>query len=89
MLEKDLSTLPGNNYEFTQPIQMRFNELISGVRSDLDIKVFGDDLDTLVSSATEILAVFKKINGVSDAHLEQVDDVPIFTVNLRRDEVWM
>ncbi|MFT6284351.1 MAG: cobalt-zinc-cadmium resistance protein CzcA [Arenicella sp.] len=80
-LEKDLSTLPGNNYEFTQPIQMRFNELISGVRADLGIKLFGDDLDTLVSSASEILTVLQTIDGVSDARLEQVDDIPIFTVN--------
>jgi cobalt-zinc-cadmium resistance protein CzcA len=81
ILEKDLSALPGNNYEFTQPIQMRFNELISGVRADLGIKLFGDNLDTLVSSASEILAVLQTINGVADARLEQVDDVPIFTVN--------
>ncbi|MFT4807909.1 MAG: cobalt-zinc-cadmium resistance protein CzcA [Paraglaciecola sp.] len=81
ILEKDLSALPGNNYEFTQPIQMRFNELISGVRADLGIKLFGDNLDTLVSSASEIWAVLQTINGVADARLEQVDDVPIFTVN--------
>jgi len=81
MLEKDLTKLPGNNYEFTQPIQMRFNELISGVRSDLGIKLFGDDLDTLVASASEILTVLQTIDGVSDARLEQVDAVPIFTIN--------
>jgi cobalt-zinc-cadmium resistance protein CzcA len=81
MLEEDLTTLPGNNYEFTQPIQMRFNELISGVRADLGIKIFGDDLDTLVSSASKILVVLNTIDGVADARLEQVDDVPIFTVN--------
>lgn len=81
MLEEDLAALPGNNYEFTQPIQMRFNELISGVRADLGIKIFGDDLDTLVSSASNILAVLQTIDGVADARLEQVDDVPIFTVN--------
>jgi cobalt-zinc-cadmium resistance protein CzcA len=81
MLEKDLTKLPGNNYEFTQPIQMRFNELISGVRSDLGIKLFGDNLDTLVTSASEILTVLQTIDGVSDARLEQVDAVPIFTIN--------
>jgi len=48
-IEKRVEQIPGNNYEFTQPIQMRFNELISGVRSDLGIKIFGDDLDTLLS----------------------------------------
>ena len=80
-LEQELSDVPGNNYEFTQPIQMRFNELISGVRADLGIKIFGDDLDTLVTSANQILQVLQTIEGVADARLEQVDDVPIFTIN--------
>lgn len=81
MLEQDLQSVAGNNYEFTQPIQMRFNELISGVRSDLGIKVFGDDLDTLVASANNILRVLQTIDGVADARLEQVDDIPLFTIN--------
>ncbi|GBL02894.1 efflux RND transporter permease subunit [Glaciecola sp. KUL10] len=81
MLEQDLQGVAGNNYEFTQPIQMRFNELISGVRSDLGIKVFGDDLDTLVASANDILSVLQSIDGVADARLEQVDDIPLFTIN--------
>ena len=80
-LEASLKTLPGNNYEFTQPIQMRFNELISGVRADLGIKLFGDDLDTLYSSASDILQVINRIDGVADARIEQVDAVPIFTVD--------
>jgi cobalt-zinc-cadmium resistance protein CzcA len=81
MLEQELQGVAGNNYEFTQPIQMRFNELISGVRSDLGIKVFGDDLDTLVASANDILSVLQSIDGVADARLEQVDDIPLFTIN--------
>jgi len=80
-LEQELQGVAGNNYEFTQPIQMRFNELISGVRSDLGIKVFGDDLETLVASANDILSVLQSINGVADARLEQVDDIPLFTIN--------
>ena len=80
-LERDLQAVTGNNYEFTQPIQMRFNELISGVRADLGIKVFGDDLTTLVTSANDILTVLQSIDGVADARLEQVDDIPIFTIN--------
>tara|TARA_R100000687_G_scaffold83704_1_gene89548 strand:+ start:41103 stop:44165 length:3063 start_codon:yes stop_codon:yes gene_type:complete len=80
-LEQDLQAVTGNNYEFTQPIQMRFNELISGVRADLGIKVFGDDLTALVASANEILSVLQSIDGVADARLEQVDDIPIFTIN--------
>ncbi|MGJ8680421.1 efflux RND transporter permease subunit [Paraglaciecola sp.] len=80
-LGRDLQAVTGNNYEFTQPIQMRFNELISGVRADLGIKVFGDDLTTLVASANDILTVLQSIDGVADARLEQVDDIPIFTIN--------
>jgi len=80
-LEQELQGVAGNNYEFTQPIQMRFNELISGVRTDLGIKIFGDDLNTLVSSANDILKVLQSIEGVADARLEQVDDIPLFTIN--------
>jgi cobalt-zinc-cadmium resistance protein CzcA len=81
LLEQELQAVKGNNYEFTQPIQMRFNELISGVRADLGIKVIGDDLTVLVDSAKDILKVLQSIEGVADARLEQVDDIPIFTVN--------
>jgi cobalt-zinc-cadmium resistance protein CzcA len=81
ILEQDLQKVKGNNYEFTQPIQMRFNELISGVRADLGIKVIGDDLTLLVDSAQKILSVLQSVEGVADARLEQVDDIPIFTIN--------
>lgn len=60
-IETAVKQLPGNNYEFTQPILMRFNELISGVRADLGIKVFGDDLNQLVSSAEEVLEVLESM----------------------------
>jgi len=85
--EEDLFTLPGNNYEFTQPIQMRFNELISGVRADLGIKLFGDDLDTLFASASDILAAISTIEGADDARLEQVEGIPIFTVTPKPDQL--
>ena len=85
--EEDLFALPGNNYEFTQPIQMRFNELISGVRADLGIKIFGDDLDTLFVSASEILSVISTIEGADDARLEQVEGIPIFTVTPKPDQL--
>ncbi|GAP76549.1 Cobalt-zinc-cadmium resistance protein CzcA [Pseudoalteromonas sp. SW0106-04] len=85
--EEDLFTLPGNNYEFTQPIQMRFNELISGVRADLGIKLFGDDLDTLFASASDILSVISTIEGADDARLEQVEGIPIFTVTPKPNQL--
>ena len=62
-MEKRAAEVPGNNYEFTQPIQMRFNELISGVRSDLGVKIFGDDLDTLLSVAAKVQSVVQARAG--------------------------
>ncbi len=79
-MEESLEELPGNNYEFTQPIQMRFNELISGVRADLGIKVFGDDLDQLVVTANQIHQVLSKVPGAADARVEQVTGLPTLSV---------
>lgn len=79
-MELALKELPGNNYEFTQPIQMRFNELISGVRADVGIKVFGDDLDQLLKTANDILAVVRSTSGAADARVEQVDGLPTLSV---------
>ena len=75
-----IETLPGNNYEFTQPIQMRTNELISGVRADVAIKVFGDDLETLVRVARRIETATKSIPGAADVKTEQVTGLPMLTV---------
>jgi heavy metal efflux system protein len=86
-IEAAVRELPGNNYEFTQPIQMRFNELISGVRSDLGIKVIGDDLDQLQKSAAEILAVLEKIPGAADARMEQVTGLPVLTITPKRAQL--
>ena len=79
-MEAVAKTIPGNNYEFTQPIQMRFNELISGVRSDLAVKVYGDDLDTLVELAKKIEAVVTKVPGAADARVEQATGLPLLSV---------
>lgn len=79
-LESAVRKLPGNNYEFTQPIQMRFNELISGVRADLGIKVFGDDLEQLLASAEEIREVLESIEGVADPQLEQITGLPLLSI---------
>jgi cobalt-zinc-cadmium resistance protein CzcA len=76
--------VPGNNYEFTQPIQMRFNELISGVRSDLAVKVYGDDLHVLNQQAERIEAVIGKVSGASDVRTEQTTGLPIMSITPRR-----
>ena len=79
-MEDVLSRVPGNNYEFTQPIQMRFNELISGVRSDLGVKIFGDDLDELNRLGGDVLRVLQAIPGAADTRLEQLSGLPMMTV---------
>lgn len=84
-LEEKLQTLMGNQYEFTQPIQMRFNELISGVRSDVGIKVFGDNMDTLKQTADIIAALVREVPGASDVKVEQVSGLPVMSVDLNRD----
>ncbi|MGB0637382.1 MAG: efflux RND transporter permease subunit [Gammaproteobacteria bacterium] len=83
-METALEELPGNNYEFTQPIQMRFSELISGVRADLGIKVFGDDLDQLVLTANDILKAINQVPGAADARVEQVTGLPTLSVIPKR-----
>jgi cobalt-zinc-cadmium resistance protein CzcA len=83
-MEAAVSTLPGNRYEFTQPIEMRFNELISGVRTDLAIKVFGDDLTTLQTAAENILAIIQRIPGVADPAVEPITGLPLLSVVPKR-----
>lgn len=79
-MEQALEKLPGNNYEFTQPIQMRFNELISGVRSDLAVKLYGDDLEVLLKTAQEIEAAVKKVDGAADVRMEQTSGLPTLSI---------
>ena len=83
-MEDAVTQLPGNNYEFTQPIEMRFNELISGVRADLGIKVFGDNLDQLLASANDVLEVVESMEGAADTRVEQVTGLPMLSVHPRR-----
>ncbi len=83
-MEKRVAEIAGNNYEFTQPIQMRFNELISGVRSDLGVKIFGDDLDTLLAVATKVQSVVQGVPGAADVRTEQVAGLPMLTVKPNR-----
>jgi len=83
-IEKIAGDVPGNNYEFTQPIQMRFNELISGVRADVGVKIFGDDLDTLLQVAGRVQAVLQGVPGAADVKTEQTSGLPMMTVKLNR-----
>lgn len=83
-IEEIVEKVPGNNYEFTQPIEMRFNELISGVRADVGIKVFGDDLKQLLASAQAIETLVGDIEGAADVRVEQVDGLPMLSVLPKR-----
>ena len=86
-MEEALEEIPGATTEFSQPIQMRFNELMTGVRSDVAIKIFGEDIDMLVSKGDEVLELIKGIDGVSDAKAERVSGLPQITVRYNKDKL--
>ncbi len=86
-LEEKMAQVPGSKYEVIQPIEMRFNELIAGVRSDVAVKVFGDDLDTLLSIAEDIEHALVKVAGASDVKVEQVTGLPVLTLELDRSSM--
>ena len=84
-MQAAVEAIPGNNYEFTQPIQMRFNELISGVRSDVAVKIYGDDLDILLETAERVEAAASSVAGAQDLKTEQVTGLPVLSVVPDRD----
>ncbi len=79
-LEEAVNTIPGNRYEFLQPIQMRFNELLAGVRAELAIKVFGDDFDQLSEIGSSVESAISNVAGVADVQVEQIKGLPMLTV---------
>ncbi|MFT4255112.1 MAG: CusA/CzcA family heavy metal efflux RND transporter, partial [Caulobacter sp.] len=79
-LQALVAKVPGNNYEFTQPIQMRFNELLSGVRADVAVKVYGDDLDQLLEIGKQIGGVVEGVEGAADVGVEQVTGLPVLQI---------
>ncbi len=86
-IEVAVKKVPGNNYEFTQPIQMRFNELISGVRSDVAVKLYGDDFAVMEKTAANILQVLQGIDGAADAKVEQTSGLPFLEIRLDRPAI--
>jgi len=84
-MQAAVNQIPGNNYEFTQPIQMRFNELLSGVRADLAVKVFGDDLDALLATGGEIENIVASIPGAADVKVEQITGLPVLQITPDRN----
>ena len=85
-LQAAAELVPGSNYELSQPIQLRFNELISGVRSDVAVKIFGDDMDVLNSTAAEVAETLGGIDGASEVKAEQTTGLPVLTVAIDRDK---
>lgn len=85
--KKALTAIPGLDYEFTQPIEMRFNELITGVRADLAIKVVGEDLDVLLHTAEEIETAIQGVEGAADIILEKVDGLPQMKIEYDRAKI--
>jgi len=86
-IQEEVMKLPGNNYEFTQPIQMRFNELISGVRGDVAVKVFGEEFEKILPVANSISRILKDIPGAADVKVEQVTGLPTLDIDIDREEI--
>lgn len=85
MIQGQVNKIPGQNYEFTQPIEMRFNELISGVRTDLAVKIYGDDFDVMQKTADDVAAILKEIPGSADVKIAQTKGLPVLAVNVDRE----
>lgn len=86
-LRQLVEQIPGNKYEFTQPIEMRFNELIAGVRTDVAVRVYGDDLDTLAEVGEQVAAVLAAVPGAEDARMEQATGLPLLSIEPQRDHL--
>ncbi|MDB5653241.1 MAG: CusA/CzcA family heavy metal efflux transporter, partial [Tardiphaga sp.] len=86
-IEAAVEQLPGNQYEFTQPIQMRFNELIAGVRGDLAVKIFGDEFEPLLETANKVAAILRATPGAVDVKVEQADGLSILDIAVDKTEI--
>ena len=85
-VQEAVERIPGNNYEFSQPIQLRFNELISGVRSDVAVKIFGDDMAVLEKNAQAVAGMLQQIPGATEVKVEQTTGLPMLTVHIDREK---
>lgn len=87
LLRKTVAAVPGNNYEFTQPIEMRFNELIAGVRSDVALRIYGDDLTELARLAEQAAALLATVPGAIDVRMEQATGLPMLSIEPDREHL--
>lgn len=86
-LQSKIQQVPGQGYNFSQPIELRFAEIVSGVKADVGIKVFGENLGELKAKADEIASLMQDIPGATDIEVEQVDDVPVFQIDIDREAI--
>jgi cobalt-zinc-cadmium resistance protein CzcA len=86
-IQKAVNNLPGNNYEFTQPIQMRFNELLAGVRGDLAVKVFGEEFEPMLRAANQIAGILRGLQGAADVRVEQATGLPFLEIKVNKAEI--
>lgn len=87
LIEKDLRDIPGHKLSFSQPIELRINEMLTGVRTDVAVKVFGDDLETLVAKAQEIERILNTVPGAADVAVEQVTGQPVLAISVKQAEL--
>jgi len=85
-IQEEAEKYAGNSYEFSQPIQLRFNELISGVRSDVAVKIYGDDMDVLTKTGQQIAQALQQVSGAAEVKVEQTDGLPMLTVQIDREK---
>jgi cobalt-zinc-cadmium resistance protein CzcA len=85
-VEQEAARHPGNGYELSQPIQLRFNELISGVRSDVAVKIYGDDMEVLANSGQQVARVLQRVPGAAEVKVEQTAGLPVLTVTADREK---
>lgn len=86
-IQAAVERLPGNNYEFTQPIQMRFNELLAGVRGDVAVKVFGDEFEPMIAAANQIASILRGLEGAADVRVEQATGLPFLEIAVDKSEI--
>ncbi|MGC1860964.1 MAG: CusA/CzcA family heavy metal efflux RND transporter [Methylocystis sp.] len=87
LIQERVEQLPGNVYEFSQPIQLRFNELLAGVRGDIAVKVFGEDFDLMLKTANQIAGVLRSVEGADDVKVEQVEGLPVFDIEVDKGAI--
>ncbi|NNM73934.1 CusA/CzcA family heavy metal efflux RND transporter [Enterovirga aerilata] len=86
-IQAKVGKLAGNNYEFTQPIQMRFNELLAGTRGDLAVKVFGEEFSTMLPAANQVATALRSVDGAQDVRVEQVTGLPFLEIGIDKAEI--